>query len=194
LEFAQWFILSTGGFVNIQDIVAQIDAEISRLQQVKVLLSGTSTTGSRKSNQPVSTSRPGKARTRRTLSVEARAKISAAQKARWAKSKNAAKKAAPNAAGTSTAKKTDTVGSRAKSTKKRTLGAGTRAKIAAAQKARWAKARKAAMKASTAKVAKKSAPAKKAFSAKRSGAAKSKVRVAPAAPATPINAASKEPR
>ena len=80
--------------MNIQDIVVEIDAEISRLQQVKALLTGTSTTENRKPGRPTNASLAGKARTRRTLSVEAREKIAAAQRARWAKSKKAAKKAA----------------------------------------------------------------------------------------------------
>jgi hypothetical protein len=190
LEFSRWVILNPGGFMNIQDIVVEIDAEISKLQQVKALLTGTSTTEKRKPGRPANTILAGNARTRRTLSAEAREKIAAAQRARWAKSKKAAKKAAPSTTAASTAKKAPAVGLRANSKKKRTLSAGARAKIAAAQKARWAKARKAAKKASTAKVAKKSAPAKKAVSARRAGASKTKAPVAPATPVTPVKAAS----
>ena len=74
------------------NIVLAIDAEISRLQQARALLAGTnagkpkpraSASASLRNNKPV-----------RTLSDAARAKISAAQKARWAKSKRAAKKEA----------------------------------------------------------------------------------------------------
>jgi hypothetical protein len=54
-----------------------------------------------------------------TMSAAARAKIAAAQRARWAKAKGAAKPAA----------------------KKRTMSAAGRAKIAAAARARWAKVR-----------------------------------------------------
>lgn len=63
----------------------------------------------------------------RTLSPEARERIAAAQRARWAKVKGTAQ---PKPA----------------SSKKRTLSAAARKKIAAAQRARWAKvqARKAA--------------------------------------------------
>jgi hypothetical protein len=137
--------------MKIQDIVVEIDAEISKLQQVKALLTGTSTTDMRKAGRPTNTSLPGNARTKRTLSAEAREKIAAAQRARWAKSKKAAKKAARSTVAVSTAKKAPAVGLRAKSKKKRTLSAGARAKIAAAQKARWAKVRKAAKKAASAK-------------------------------------------
>ena len=52
-----------------------------------------------------------------TMSASARAKIGAAQRARWAKAKGAAKPAK----------------------KKRTMSAAGRARIVAAQKARWAK-------------------------------------------------------
>lgn len=62
-------------------------------------------------------------RKRRNLSDAARAKISAAAKARWARERQAnAKEAAPR--------------------KRRKLSAAARAKISAAQKARWAKERK----------------------------------------------------
>jgi hypothetical protein len=190
LEFSRWVILDTGGFMNIQDIVVEIDAEISKLQQVKALLSGISNTEMWKPGRPANASLAGKARTRRMLSAEARERIAAAQRARWAKSKKAAKKAARSTAAASTTKKVPVVGLHAKSKKKRTLSAGARAKIAAAQRARWAKVRKAARKASTAKVAKKSAPAKKAAPATRASASKRKAAVAPEAPATTVKAAS----
>ncbi len=176
--------------MNIQDIVVEIDAEISRLQQVKALLTGSSATEKRKAGRPANTSLAGKARTRRTLSAEARERIAAAQRARWAKSKKAAKKAAPNIPAASTAKNAPAVGLGTKSKKKRTLSAGVRAKIAAAPKARWAKVRKATKKTASAKVAKKSAPAKKTVSAKRAGASKTKAAVAPKTPAKPVTAAS----
>jgi|ERR1700722_11305435 len=163
--------------MNIQDIVVEIDAEISKLQQIKALLAGISTTGMWEPGRPANTSFGGRARTRRKLSAEAREKIAAAQRARWAKTKKAAKKAT-------------TAGLRAKSKKRRTLSAGARAKIAAAQKARWAKVRKAAKKTSAAKVAKKSAPAKKPVSVKRAGASKTESAVAPKTPARPVTAAS----
>lgn len=58
---------------------------------------------------------------RRTMSAESRAKIAAAQKARWAKAKF----------------KSDVV----KPVKKFTMSAAAKAKIAAAQRARWARVR-----------------------------------------------------
>jgi hypothetical protein len=59
-------------------ILAEIDSEIARLQQVRALLSGHSA-------KPKSTGK------KRHMSAEARARIAAAQKARWAKAKKPAK-------------------------------------------------------------------------------------------------------
>ena len=89
--------------MNTNDIVSTIEAEISRLQQAKALLSDTSsvTHAKRKPGWPAATTASGKAysfnpaqfdakpRKRRALSAEARARIAAAQKARWAKFKKA---------------------------------------------------------------------------------------------------------
>jgi hypothetical protein len=99
-------MLESGGFMNTSDIVLAIDAEIAQLQKVKALLTGTGLTMKRKSGRPAGAAAPNKATSfnpvksaekpekRRTMSAEGRAKIAAAQKARWAKSKRAAKKAA----------------------------------------------------------------------------------------------------
>ena len=85
--------------MDTQEIIAQLDTEIARLQQAKSLLSGTTTTKpiihkklGRSTKASVATSAPVAAK--RILSPEARARIAAAQKARWAKAKKAAKKAA----------------------------------------------------------------------------------------------------
>jgi hypothetical protein len=67
-----------GAQMNTEQIVAEIEAEIARLQKVVALLRG------------VSSSRAGRTG-KRTLSVAARKRISDAQKARWAKSRRAAK-------------------------------------------------------------------------------------------------------
>jgi hypothetical protein len=92
-----------GGFMNTNDIVLAIDAEISRLQQAKALLTDTSSlTAKRKPGRPVAASGSGKAtsskpaefnvmsRKRRGMSDAGRARIAAAQKARWARFKKAA--------------------------------------------------------------------------------------------------------
>jgi hypothetical protein len=74
--------------MDTRKLIAAIDAEISRLQQVKSLLSGTARTQSIKLPVAAKTSQPTK---RRTLSAAARAKIAAAQRARWAKFRKSAK-------------------------------------------------------------------------------------------------------
>jgi len=63
-------------------ILAAIDTEIQRLQQAKAILSGSNAKPTKHSSSP---------RKRRHLSAQARAKIAAAQKARWARAKKAAK-------------------------------------------------------------------------------------------------------
>ena len=91
--------------MNTNDIILTIDAEISRLQRVKALLTQTSsrTPAKRKPGRPTAASGSGKATgfspadfdakatKRRGMSAAGRARIAAAQKARWAKSKTAAK-------------------------------------------------------------------------------------------------------
>jgi hypothetical protein len=71
--------------METQAILAQIDAEIDRLQQVRAILTGTGTNGRQKKFVAKS------ARKKRQLSPEARARIAAAQKARWAKARKTAK-------------------------------------------------------------------------------------------------------
>jgi hypothetical protein len=84
--------------MDTNNIVSEIDAEISRLHQVRALLTGTSTTAKRKPGRPAGTSLPKKTKAVRSLSAEAREKIAAAQRARWAKSRKAAKKEVRNVA------------------------------------------------------------------------------------------------
>jgi hypothetical protein len=68
--------------VTSQEIIAAIDAEIQRLQQARKLISGLGGT-KRRGTPPVASARKAK----RTLSAEAREKIAAAQRTRWAKQK-----------------------------------------------------------------------------------------------------------
>jgi len=68
-----------------EQILAAIDEEISKLQQVRKLLQGS---GSSKLVSGFSKS--GKPRVKRVLSAEARQRIAAAQKRRWAKQKREA--------------------------------------------------------------------------------------------------------
>jgi len=83
--------------VNIEEIIAQIDEEISKLQRAKALLGDAGV-------KPNKVGRPKKSVTvarilsvepvKRKLSASARAKIAEAQRKRWAKSKRLDKKAA----------------------------------------------------------------------------------------------------
>jgi hypothetical protein len=67
-------------------ILAQIDAEIARMEQVKsILLNGAPKPGRKFATAKAPTAK------KRVLSPEARARIAAAQKARWAKAKQSAK-------------------------------------------------------------------------------------------------------
>jgi hypothetical protein len=90
--------------MNTNDIILTIDAEISRLQQVQALLTQTAgdTPAKRKPGRPPAASGGSTATgvhlavsdskaTKRTISAAGRARIAAAQKARWAKFKKAAK-------------------------------------------------------------------------------------------------------
>jgi hypothetical protein len=79
--------------MNTAELVQQIDLEISRLQKVRDLLSDSSPTRATRT----SSSGASPVRKKRTLSPEARARIAAAQKKRWAAQKKAAtsKKATP---------------------------------------------------------------------------------------------------
>jgi ribosomal protein L14E/L6E/L27E len=84
--------------MDTQAIIAALDQEIARLQEVRALLGSAA-----KVNGPASIKRsPGRPKKlasvvvtkKRILSPEAKAKIAEAQKARWAKARKAAKKAA----------------------------------------------------------------------------------------------------
>lgn len=81
--------------MSIESIVAEIDSEIAKLEQVKQLLSDRSVS-KRGPGSPrltaVTSVAPAKQK-KGTLSAAARARISAAQKARWAKAKTAKGKA-----------------------------------------------------------------------------------------------------
>jgi len=67
--------------MSIDQVIRSIDEQISKLQQAKAFLNGT---GSGKAT--------GRGRGPRTMSAAARARIAAAQRARWARLKAAQKK------------------------------------------------------------------------------------------------------
>lgn len=72
--------------MDTKTLIASIDAEIARLEKVKSLLTGASTTTAKKA------SKSGKAATKtakRTLSPEALERIREGQRKRWAKAKRA---------------------------------------------------------------------------------------------------------
>jgi hypothetical protein len=70
--------------MTIANIIEELDAEIARLQQVRTLLSSGPTSGVRGSGN-------GIPRKKHSLSPEARERIAAAQRKRWAAQKRAAK-------------------------------------------------------------------------------------------------------
>jgi hypothetical protein len=72
--------------MDVAALVAEIDAEIARLEKAKALMSG-QTAPSKRGRRPVTKS---KTTAKRTMSAEVRARIAAAQKARWAKAKKKA--------------------------------------------------------------------------------------------------------
>jgi hypothetical protein len=90
--------------MNTTDIIREIDAQISRLQQARALLADTNTTAQRKPGRPAGANLPSNTKAVHIMSTEARAKIGAAQKARWAKSRKAEKKEARNVAAAPAAK------------------------------------------------------------------------------------------
>jgi hypothetical protein len=73
--------------MSVTEVIASIDAEISRLQQARALLAGT---GARTTKKAIKAGRkPGPKK--RTMSGEARAKIAEAQRKRWAAQRKGAK-------------------------------------------------------------------------------------------------------
>jgi hypothetical protein len=70
----------------IDSIVALIDAEISRLTQVRSLLASSGKVAL-KTTEPKTKKAAGKTRKKRTLSPEARKRIADAQRKRWAAQK-----------------------------------------------------------------------------------------------------------
>jgi hypothetical protein len=75
--------------MKTHEIIAQLDAEIARLQQAKSLLVANTTT---KRGQGRPKAAPTIRKTRAPMSASAREKIADAQRARWAKWKKKAKK------------------------------------------------------------------------------------------------------
>ncbi len=77
--------------MGLNEIVAALDDEIGRLEQVRSLLAGTKRNVTQAATSFTFGANQGKPRKRRRLSAEARARISAAQKKRWAAQKKVVK-------------------------------------------------------------------------------------------------------
>jgi hypothetical protein len=82
----RWWLCYIGP-VNTQEIITALDAEIARLQEVRSFIAGSSNT--RRRGRPPASASPVVVSKRRKLSPEARKKIAAAQRKRWAKQKAA---------------------------------------------------------------------------------------------------------
>lgn len=78
--------------MNSNEILAALDAEITRLEQVRSALAGSSAP-KRRGRPPGAVTKPTPKR--RALSAAAREKIADAQRRRWAATKAAAKTSAP---------------------------------------------------------------------------------------------------
>ena len=75
--------------VKTTEILAALDAEIARLQEARNALAGLS--GAKRRGRPSASALASQTnRKKRTLSAEAREKIAAAQRKRWAKQKKSA--------------------------------------------------------------------------------------------------------
>src|ERR1039458_1108302 len=110
--------------MDIQGIVAQLRQEASRIENAIAALMGLGSQPARR-GRPPKTQASQPATRKRTMSASARAKISAAQKARWAKQKG---KSAPKTAAAPTKK----------ATARKSMSPAARKKLSALAKARWA--------------------------------------------------------
>jgi hypothetical protein len=99
-RITRWYS-SYGGIMDTQEIIQQIDAEISKLQQAKSLLLGADSPVKRSPGRPnkkATVSRIIAVKpTKHVLSPEGRARIAVASKARWAKARKAKKSATAKA-------------------------------------------------------------------------------------------------
>ena len=75
----------------IDSILAQLDAEIARLTQVRSLLASSGKIPAKLTERKVSAGSAAKSRRKRVLSAEARKRIADAQRKRWAAQKAKAK-------------------------------------------------------------------------------------------------------
>lgn len=117
--------------MDTQSIVAQLRQELARIDQAISALEGLSQTAPRRGRSPkTAAASQGIRRGPRRMSAAARAKIAAAQRARWAKQKGQA-----GAKQVSAAQK--------KAGRHRPMSPAARRKLSAMMKARWAARKKA---------------------------------------------------
>ena len=76
----------------IENILAQIDSEISRLKQARALLANIETAATPSGRKAAKSSSKAKPRKKRFLSADARKRIADAQRKRWAAVRAKAKK------------------------------------------------------------------------------------------------------
>ena len=118
--------------MDIQNIVAQLRQEASRIERAIAALVGVGSKSTRRGRPPkASQAVKSTAPKRRTMSASARAKIAAAQRARWAKQK-----------GQAGAKKA--TAARKKGAGRKPMSAAMRKRLSALMKARWAARKKVA--------------------------------------------------
>ena len=135
----------------MMNILSEIDAEISRLQQVKELLSGTDSgvvkrrpgrpvgSGAAKRVSPAALLPSANTQPRRKMSAAGRARIAAAMKSHWAKRRTASKKA--TAAGPTATQKPLVAAVLPKASAKKSASKKAKAKKAASKKIAAKKAR-----------------------------------------------------
>lgn len=119
--------------MDIQGIVEQLRREASRIENAIAALVGLGQPAPRRGRPPKATQAKQAAKPKRfTMSAAARAKIAAAQRARWAKQKKGSvstKKAAP---------------AQKKASGRKPMSPAMRKKLSAMMKARWAQRKKTA--------------------------------------------------
>ena len=79
--------------MEVSRIIAEIDAQIAKLQQARELLSGVATKTKGPGRPKGSKNAPGSRKRRHKLSAEGRRRISESQKKRWAEQRKTAGKA-----------------------------------------------------------------------------------------------------
>jgi hypothetical protein len=112
-------------YMDIQSIVTQLKQELSRIERAIAALVGLGSQPTRRGRPPKVTSGVhAGGQKRRTMSASARAKIAAAQRARWAKQRSQAASKKPAA--------------QKKTTGRKPMSPTMRKKLSALMKARWA--------------------------------------------------------